>query len=363
MSKLIKYLSLGVLSILLLIPTAKAQSGDQPVPIIYDSDFGPMTKSTKALATLHALAIDGEVEILATLSDHRYPEVASLLDVYNTYYYKGDIPIGVPKKPVLAVTHTDAFFGNIISGPLLGGWANKLVDKYPHDLRSYEVAHDAVDVYRAVLSSQPDNSVTVLVTGFMTNLSSLLVSGPDKHSDLTGMELVEKKVDKLVSMAGTFINLDKLGPSEKANGEYNLYMDAKASKHVFEEWPTEIIYLGFDLGVQIWTGADILQNDAIQNNPFKDALHMTTRGYGDSPSWDNAAALVAVRGAEPYFDLVPGKITVDWDGTNGWDHSGQGQYYLKEKEGEGFTKIENELDRLLQYQPDRKKLKDYPRGH
>ncbi len=367
MKKFNIYLLFFVTSCLISIHPANAQTmkTKKAVPIIFDADFGPMTKSTKAMAVFHALDVRGEAKLLATISDHMYPGVAQLLDVYNTYYFRPDIPIGVPKRPDPAVDNQDALFpGSIISGPLVGGWVNYLIKKYPHDLRSNEIAFEAVDVYRALLSEAEDHSITVVCSGFLTNLSNLLVSGPDEYSDLNGMELVKKKVNKLVSMAGTFINLDKLGKNEKANTEYNLVMDAKASKHVFEEWPTEIVYLGFDLGKDIWTGAALLQNESIQNNPVKDALHMTSRNFGDSPSWDPAAALIAVRGSEMYFDLVPGRITVDWDGTNNWDYSKKGQYYLKQKATlKSFEKIENDIDELLQFVPDRKKLKDYPRGH
>ena len=42
-------------------------------------------------------------------------------------------------------------------------------------------APDATDVYRRVLSAQPDGSVTVCTVGFLTNLRRLLQSPPDCH--------------------------------------------------------------------------------------------------------------------------------------------------------------------------------------
>ena len=90
-----------------------------------------------------------------------------------------------------------------------------------------------------LLSSQPDNSVTIVTVGFLTNLSNLLKSQPDNDSPLTGKELVRKKVKSLVSMAGRF-------PEGK---EFNVYMDSAASIYVFENWPGEIIFTGFEIGM------------------------------------------------------------------------------------------------------------------
>ena len=49
-----------------------------------------------------------------------------------------------------------------------------------------------------------DNSVTIVTVGFLSNISELLNSGPDKFSKLSGVELVRKKVAQWVAMAGSF---------------------------------------------------------------------------------------------------------------------------------------------------------------
>jgi hypothetical protein len=40
----------------------------------------------------------------------------------------------------------------------------------------------AADLYRKILASQPDRSVTIVTTGYLNNLKALLESGPEAHS-------------------------------------------------------------------------------------------------------------------------------------------------------------------------------------
>ena len=98
----------------------------------------------------------------------------------------------------------------------------------------------------------------------MTNLDNLLKSKSDNISHLTGKELVIRKVKRLVAMAGRF-------PEGK---EFNIYMDSVASKFVFENWPGEIIFTGFEIGSEIHTGLKLIKAD-LQNSPVKDVFRIS----------------------------------------------------------------------------------------
>jgi len=340
MTDRIKILAIGLVCLIIIPIQSVAQN--KAVPVIYDTDMGPMTDDVGAIAMLHALADKGEAEILATIASNRHPTIAQVIDVFNTYYGRPNIPIGVPKGVAVEIKDAPEVC-------CYGGWTNYIVQNYPTDIRSNEVVPGAVEVYRKVLSEQPDNSVTIVTVGFMTNLSDLLVSGPDEYSDLNGEDLVKTKVKELVSMAGTFSGsvTDPQGPDK----EYNLYMDARASKHVFEEWPTEIIFSGFALGAKVRSGGPIIKSSDMNHSPIQDVMRMVSSGSSGG-SFDQTAILAAVYGAETYFDVVSGRITVDWDGSNGWDSSGNGHYYLKEKK-EGFRDAEEKINELLMHQPTR----------
>jgi len=325
MYKLHIYIFVLSIPLILFSTQSNAQNQSKPVSIIYDADMGPMIDDVGALAVLHALADKGEARILATVASNKHETIAQVFDVLNTYYGKPNIPIGVPGRLAVEINDVPEF-------PILGGWTDMLVNKYPADIRSNEVVPSAVEVYRKVLSQQPDKSVTIVTVGFLTNLADLLASIPDRFSELDGEELIKKKVDKVICMAGKF-------PKGR---EYNLYMDMRASKFTFENWPTEIIYSGFEIGKRVQTGYPLIQNDNIQNSPIRDVYRMKIDK--NRSSFDQTAVLVAIRGVEPYYKLQEGRIIVNWDGSNSWDMDKKGQYYLVENQPpEDVEKIINEL--------------------
>lgn len=123
-------------------------------------------------------------------------------------------------------------------------WTSELPARFPHRTGSASQAEDAVAVYRRALAGEPDTSVVVVTVGFFTNLRDLLLSGPDSLSELTGRELVERKVKRLVSMAGHF----------PEGLEFNVMMDAPAAAYVMEHWPSPVILSGFEIGEKIITG-------------------------------------------------------------------------------------------------------------
>lgn len=291
------------------------QSGEKngkPARIIFDTDLGPDYDDVGALAFLHAMADSGKAEILATLASNKHDLVAPSINVINTYFRRQDLAIGVPKT----------------EGVNLGSsqhWADSIVSKYPHIVKSTSEVPDAVEIYRKVLSSQPDNSVTIVSVGFLTNLNNLLKSKPDHNSVFNGNELVSRKVKRLVSMAGWF-------PSGR---EFNIYMDSAASKFVYENWPGEIIFTGFEIGSQIHTGLRLI-NSKIKDSPVKDvfriSIPLSDEDKDGRMSWDETAVLIGVYGTAGFFDTVRGKIIVNSDGSNTWENSSDGkQYYVRQK--------------------------------
>ena len=74
-----------------------AQKRIKPVPIIFDSDMGPDYDDVGAIAMLHAYADSGYARILATVASTKYEGVAAVFSVFNTYFKRPAIPIGVPK--------------------------------------------------------------------------------------------------------------------------------------------------------------------------------------------------------------------------------------------------------------------------
>jgi pyrimidine-specific ribonucleoside hydrolase len=325
---MMKYFSFFFISCVIML-TVQAQK-QKPVSIIFDSDIGPDYDDVGAITMLHAFADSGEAKILATVASDKYPNAAAVLSVFNTYFKKPNIPIGIVK-------------GNAVNLSDEQHWSATIVAKYPHKIKSNDEAEDAVKVYRKVLSQQPDNSVTIITVGFLTNLANLLNSKPDKFSPLDGTTLVHKKVKRLVSMAGMF-------PQGK---EFNVFMDSTSSQTVFSKWPTEVVFSGFEIGEKIKTGLPLVQNNAIQNSPTKDVfsicLPMAKEDNNGRSSWDETAVFVAVKGYEPYYNVESGSIIVNDDGSNSWDKEGSNQYYLVEKMP--HQQVQQLINDLIQHQP------------
>lgn len=317
-------------------PKSESQpSPSQPVSLILDTDLGPDYDDVGAMAILHALADSGQVNILATISSNRDERVIPCIEVINTYFNRPDIPVGAPKCDpgvMLTTWHRTK-------------WTDVLPAKYAHRTEKTSDAPDAVQIYRKILSEQPDSSVVVCTIGFFSNLRDLLSSGGDEYSPLMGKELVAKKVARLVAMAGLF-------PEGK---EFNVYCDVLASKAIAVEWPTEIIFSGFEIGEKILTGKRLVEMN-VENSPVKEAYALSF-AEGDPEgrmSWDHTAVWVAVKGYEPYYTVERGIFqVVDDAGTDRWIPDEQGKH-LKLVQKISAADMAVLLENYMMHQPSNK---------
>lgn len=303
-----------------------------PEKIIFDTDMGPDYDDVGAIAILHALADLGECEILATLASDGHPSIAPTIEMFNRYYGKGGIPVGIPDNGVANFTASN-------------NWNDSLLVRFAPDLKSKTDYPKASEIYRKVLASQPDKSVTIVTVGFTTNLAELLKTGNDDYSPLSGVELIKKKVKKWVAMAGRF-------PEGR---EFNVFIDSVSSSYVLERWPTPILFSGFEIGERIFTGSKVAEKND-QNNPVSWAYKYNLATYENKPvknrmSWDQTAVLCAIRDPERYFYVCgPGKIIVNPSGYNNWNpDSTKDHYFLVHKYP--YQDISDTLEGLMMYQP------------
>jgi inosine-uridine nucleoside N-ribohydrolase len=314
----------------LALPTPKKS---KPVAIIFDSDMGPDYDDVGAIALLHAFADSGYIKILATIASTKYEGVAAVFNVFNTYFQRPDIIIGVPKGKALELRDRQH-------------WTDTLLMKYPHSVRINDEVADAVEVYRKTLAIQPDKSVTIVTTGFLTNLCNLLQSKPDKYSKLDGKTLVKHKVKQLVCMAGRF----------PAGSEFNVNRDAAASQFVFNNWNTPVLLSGFEIGQKIKTGLPLVNNETIKNSPVKDVFRicipLVKEDSTGRMSWDETAVLVAVKGYKPWYDIEKGKMVVADDGSNTWINRPSMHNHLVEKLPPSV--VQQLINKLMMHQPLRK---------
>jgi inosine-uridine nucleoside N-ribohydrolase len=281
---------------LLLLMLAAMVSAAQPTPIIFDTDMGNDVDDALALALLHSLETRGEAKILAVTitKDNRY--AAPFVKLFNGFYGRPDIPIGVVKD---GVTKDD------------GHYLRKVIESFGAPVNgSYA---DAVELLRKTLAGQPDKSVVIVQVGFSTNLARLL------RSD---RELVARKVRRLCTMAGNFV---------EPTPEFNVVKDIVSAQKVFGDWPGEVVSSGFEVGRAIRYPAKRIETDFrwTQKSPLVEAYQAYHAMPYDEPLWDPSAALYAVRPEAGYYSLSPaGKIQVDDKGVTRFVEGEGRQHYL-----------------------------------
>lgn len=282
--------ALALLSIAIAAPSSAAAA---PVRVIYDTDMAGDVDDVGALAVLHALADLGEAEILAVGISSRNEFVGPVVDAIDTWYRRPDIPIGYQRA---LQTGYPRDTGETITSK----YAEAVAKAFPHRLARSSDAPDAALLYRKVLATQPDASVVIVSVGFLTNLRALLDTPADAVSPLAGEELVRRKVRLWVCMGGKFPD----GRFEDGEGEYNLRVDPLASLVVMNDWPTPVVFSGFEIGNAIHTGRRL--REAPESNPVR-AAYLHFNGLENRESWDHTAVLYAVRGARDYWtESAPG---------------------------------------------------------
>jgi hypothetical protein len=96
--------------------------------------------------------------------------------------------------------------------------------------------------------------------------------------------------------------------------EYNVKTDIPSAHQVFDEWPTPVVFSGFEIGQALLFPAQAVEQGFrwAANHPVADAYRAYMKMPYDRPTWDLTAALYGVRPDAGYFNLSPpGRVTVD----------------------------------------------------
>ena len=293
-----KLLRKSTLLILLFLSTVATA---EPVHVIFDTDMGNDIDDALALAMLHAFENRGEAKLLAVTITKDNQWAAPFVDVINTFYGRGNIPIGTVRNGKTPE-----------SSPMIQVPAGrKRADGsfvYPHRVLDGRQAPEAVSLLRRLLAAEQDGQVVIIQVGFSTNLARLLDSPADEISSLTGRELVKKKVRLLSAMAGNYA---------VPKPEFNVERDVPSATKLFNEWPTPIVVSGFEIGEAMLFPATSIEHDFcyVQDHPVAEGYRLLMKMPYDRPTWDLTAVLYAVRPARDYFSISPpGRISVLADG-------------------------------------------------
>ncbi|MEM1443261.1 MAG: nucleoside hydrolase [Verrucomicrobiota bacterium] len=278
----------------------------EPLKMIFDTDMGNDIDDAMALVMIHQLAKRGAVELLAVTSTKDHESSAAYIDALNTYYGFPDIPIGVVRD---GATPEEGRYNAIAAKTDDDG--NPL---YPHDLASGRDAPEAVSLLRKTLAAQEDNSVALVQVGFFTNLARLLDSPADDISPLTGKELIEKKVKRTVIMAGAFQTI----VHKTKHLEYNVIKDIPSAKKLATNWPGELVWSGYEIGIHsTYPWESIVEDyEYLENHLLKESYLMWVQNPPhDRPTWDLSCVLYAIYPDREYFFTSPkGHVSVNDEG-------------------------------------------------
>jgi len=268
--------------------------------VIIDSDLSRWWDDATAVGMANILEQRGKVRILGVMSDIPNPVAVAAIDAINTAYGHARIPVG-------AVANSDA-------NTAPHGYSDVLASRLPHSIRTSNNAPGAVPLYRHLLASQPDHSVTIVAIGAYTNLAGLLASKPGQGSSLDGRALVATKVKRLVIEDGLF----PTGGPPFTNEALDI-----ASAHAVVEgagWPTPMAWVDGLTGIQTRVGGTLCTTTPA-NNPMR-IVYQAEFGCGPpgDGDWDGPTLLYAIYGPQGIFSELGqgGSAVINAQGGLSW---------------------------------------------
>ena len=278
-------------------------SGPSEVPVvILDTDIGSSTDDLFAMELLYRYEQQGRCRVLGIVADREGTACAACADAMNTFFGHGEVPVGLERNGI----KNPAVWVDYQTFPSLQAEGKPL---FRLSVPDYSALPDGWQLYRQLLSSQPDGSVTIVSIGFLTCLSQLLESGPDHFSPLSGVELVRQKVKRLYMMGGVFV------PSDVS--DYNILQGLPFAKTFFRLWPAEV-EITFSPGE---VGEPLNYSpEAVLADLSEVAVHPIKQVYETYPCdagqrmWDPLCVINAVEG-DAVFTLSPyGVVTLSDEG-------------------------------------------------
>jgi hypothetical protein len=282
-----------------------------------------------ALAVILSLARKGIVDIKAVGYCVVNPPDMSVdgvgtIDAIAAYYGFPNLNIGVlkPFEGMPAHAHNSSYVKQV---------RKHYVNRFRKD---DAVIPDAVKVYRKALTELPDatknEGAVFLTVGMLTNVWQLMVSQPDEISPLTGIELMNKKISKIVSMAGN------LTVPEGAS-EFNLATDISGAQYVLQNWKKELDFCPVDMVLDhhsITNGGTLLEIEGF-SNPATYGYYIFS-GSRSTTSFDIVTAYYAICGEYHYEDSAkqlfdkgePGLIKMDNESKLQFIPDKNGKHYI-----------------------------------
>ena len=194
--------------------------------IILDTDIGSSTDDLFALEMLYRYEEQGLCQLLGVVVDREGEQNAVFTDVMNTYFGHGNVPIGLVRE---GIDNPKVWIDYAHVADMQDGHGQPM---FRRTVTNYSALPDGWQLYRQLLATQPDHSVSIVCTGFVTCLAQLLQSEGDEYSSLNGVELVRRKVKCIYMQGGVF--------GEAEEPDFNFAQGADFAQEFFSRWPTDV---------------------------------------------------------------------------------------------------------------------------
>jgi len=287
---------------LTLILGSLVHAGQIPQKVIFETDMESDIDDAGALGMLHAMADNGECEILAVMHNTSDAYGPGVIDAINTWYGRPDIPIGKYPK--------DDAYSHTFGGQPEYARTIALDSAHPKDVISREDVPDAVELYKDILAKQENHSVIVISVGWLMNLRRL-------HEDPVEAGLIQLKIRELFVMGGRWNPSGE--PHMNLAGRHNeVPVAAEAGAYVVQHWPTPVTYLGIEATVGTAGGA--LEREPPEN-PVRRVYEVAIQNSRFKLRWkhhtaDQSTVLFALRGAGDVWSIIDqGTPTMNWNGS------------------------------------------------
>ena len=267
--------------------------------IILDVDIASSADDLFAMEMLYRYENEGRCRLLGVMVDREGERNAAFVDVMNTYFGHGDVPVGLVrdgiKEPKVWIDYAHVADTKDGEGQPM----------FRRTVADYSSLPDGWRLYRRLLAAQPDHSVSIVSVGFVTCLAQLLASGADEYSSLSGMELVRRKVKCVYLQGGVF--------GEAAEPDFNFAQGITFAKTFFQNWPQEVdmVFSPMEAGQAVeYTPeqviADVSWTDA---HPIKQVYMQCDCNTGQR-MWDVMPVIQAVEGAALFSLSGRGTVTL-----------------------------------------------------
>lgn len=275
-------------------------NNDATIPlVIFDTDMGSSTDDLFALEMLHYYEQQKMCRLLGVVVDREGENCAACADAIDTYYGSGAKPLALVRKgienPKVWIDYQQMPYYTLSDGS----------DMFRRSVSDYASLPDGWKLYRRLLAQQPDHSVAICSTGFVTCLAQLLQSEADEYSEQSGVELVRSKVKCIYMQGGVF------GDAEEP--DFNLAQGPTFAQTFFSLWPKDVdmVFSPMEVGQAVeYTPEQVVSDISWTDvHPIKQ-VYLTCDCNTGQRMWDVMTVVHAVEGDESFSLSERGTVTL-----------------------------------------------------